>query len=193
MYRYRSTLNATASMAVKTTPTTPCSVCATRKRSDSSLPSDDNEQRLLTSPDGVSWSRLHMTTTPVSTVHDTEPESLFERVGGDPAIRAVMEGFYARIMSDRELRPVFERVNIERHSRRAAAFVAAAAGGPHEWSGRDMATAHRHLRVTNEQFDRVAAHLNDTLEAMTVPTGLIGELLILVGSLRAQIVNEPVS
>jgi len=132
-----------------------------------------------------------MTTTTVSTVHDTEPESLYERVGGDPSIQAVMEGFFARIMSDRELAPIFERVNIERHSRRTAAFVAAAAGGPQEWSGRDMATAHRHLQVTNDQFDRVAAHLNDTLEDMTVPTGLIGELLILVGSLRSQIVKEP--
>jgi truncated hemoglobin YjbI len=134
-----------------------------------------------------------MTTTPVSTVPDTEPESLYARVGGDPAIQAVMEGFFARIMSDRELAPIFERVNIERHSRKTAAFVSAAAGGPQEWTGRDMATAHRHLQITNEQFDRVAAHLNDTLEAMTVPTGLISELLILVGSLRSQIVKEPTS
>src|SRR5262249_37525661 len=106
-----------------------------------------------------------MTTTPVSTVPDIESESLFQRVGGDPAIQAVMEGFFARITNDRELAPIFERVNIERHSRKTAAFVSAAAGGPQEWTGRDMATAHRHLQITNEQFDRVAAHLNDTLEA----------------------------
>jgi hemoglobin len=134
-----------------------------------------------------------MTTFAVSTVHDTEPESLYERVGADPAIRAVMGGLYARIMSDRELAPIFERVNIERHSRKAAAFVAAAAGGPDEWSGRDMVSAHRSLHITNEQFDRVAEHLNDTLEAMEVPLGLTSELLILVGSLRSQIVTEPVA
>jgi truncated hemoglobin YjbI len=134
-----------------------------------------------------------MTTFAVSTVHDTDPESLYERVGADPAIQAVMGGLYARIMGDPELAPIFERVNIERHSRKAAAFVAAAAGGPDEWSGRDMASAHRNLQITNEQFDRVAEHLNDTLEAMEVPLGLTTELLILVGSLRSQIVTEPVA
>jgi len=132
-----------------------------------------------------------MTTTNAAAPPDIDPISLYERVGGDPAIRAVMEGLYARIVGDPELAPIFERVNIERHSRRAAAFVAAATGGPTPWAGRDMETAHRALHVTNEQFDRVAVHLNDTLAAMSVPEPLAGELLILVGSLRAQIVGSP--
>jgi truncated hemoglobin YjbI len=128
-------------------------------------------------------------TTNASAPPDADPVSLYERVGGDPAIRAVMDGFFARILGDPELAPIFERVNIERHSRRTAAFVAAATGGPTPWAGRDMESAHRALRVTNEQFDRVAGHLNDTLAAMSVPEPLAGELLILVGSLRAQIVG----
>jgi hemoglobin len=132
-----------------------------------------------------------MTTTNASAPPDADPVSLYERVGGDPAMRAVLDGLYARVVADPELAPIFERVNIERHSRRAAAFVAAATGGPIPWAGRDMESAHRALRVTNEQFDRVAGHLNDTLEAMSVPEPLAGELLILVGSLRAQIVGKP--
>jgi hemoglobin len=132
-----------------------------------------------------------MTTTNASAPPHADPVSLYERVGGDPAMRAVMDGLYARVVADPVLAPIFERVNIERHSLRAAAFVAAATGGPTPWAGRDMESAHRALRVTNEQFDRVAGHLNDTLEAMSVPEPLAGELLILVGSLRARIVSAP--
>jgi hemoglobin len=114
--------------------------------------------------------------------------TLFERLGGDPAVRAVMSRFYERIFADPELAPVFEGVNMRRHVAATSTFVGAATGGPRPWRGRDMASAHRHLAVTNEQFDRVAGHLVDTLDEMAVASELAGELLEIVGSLRSQIV-----
>ena len=131
-----------------------------------------------------------MTTRFPASPPDTDPESLFARLGGEVPIQAVMDGLFGRIMNDPELAPIFGRVNIERHSRRTAAFVWTATGGPHAWSGRDMVTAHRHLGVTNAQFDRVAAHLDATLDEMAVPAGPRDELLTLVGSLRSQIVAD---
>ncbi len=119
----------------------------------------------------------------------TATATLFERLGGDPAIQAVMHRFFERILADPDLAPVFARVNVERHERKTSAFVAAATGGPAPWTGRDMAAAHRHLRITDDQFDRVAGHLLDTLIEFEVPdeTGL--ELMTLVGSLRGEIVT----
>jgi hemoglobin len=119
----------------------------------------------------------------------TATATLFERLGGNPAIQAVMHRFYERILADPDLAPIFAPVNVERHERKASTFVAAATGGPAPWTGRDMAAAHRHLRITNEQFDRTAGHLVDTLIEFDVPdeTGL--ELLTLVGSLRGEIVT----
>src|SRR5262245_22516253 len=140
-----------------------------------------------------------MTTTTTTTMADAtvaaagpDPSEaappLFDRIGGNPAVRAVMSRFFERILADPELAPIFEQVNIRRHVAATSAFVAAATGGPRPWKGRDMAAAHRHLAITNEQFDRVAGHLVDTLDEMEVAPELASELLDVVGSLRSQIV-----
>ena len=121
----------------------------------------------------------------------TTTAPLFERLGGDPAIAAVMQRFFERILADPDLAPIFARVNVERHQRKTGTFVAAATGGPEPWTGRDMAAAHRHLRVTDDQFDAVAGHLIDTLSELEVPEDLATELVVLVASLRGEIVTLP--
>src|SRR5262245_27973368 len=119
------------------------------------------------------------------------PTSLFARLGGDPALTAVMGRFFERILDDPALSPMFARVNIERHQRKTVAFVGAATGGPEPWHGRDMASAHRHLNLTDAQFDQVAGHLVDTLAEFEVPDAVANELLTIVGSLRSDIVTSP--
>lgn len=126
--------------------------------------------------------------TGTTTVGAGSAPPLFDRLGGNPAVRAVMSRFFERILADPELAPIFEHVNVRRHVAATGAFVAAATGGPRPWRGRDMATAHRHLGITNDQFDRVAGHLVDTLDELEVAPDLAGELLEIVGSLRSQIV-----
>jgi hemoglobin len=114
--------------------------------------------------------------------------TLFERLGGDPAVQAAMRLLFERILDDSDLAPVFENVNVRSHVASTSRFVSAAAGGPKPWNGPDMRAAHRHLGVTNEQFDRVAAHLADALAELDVPDETASEVLELVGSLRSQIV-----
>jgi len=123
------------------------------------------------------------------TATTSNPTTLFARLGGDPAIKAVMQRFFERILADPDLAPLFARTNIERHQRKTGAFVAAATGGPEPWRGRDMAAAHRHLHLTNQQFDQVATHLIETLEELQVPGALADELITIVASLRGDIVH----
>jgi truncated hemoglobin YjbI len=118
-----------------------------------------------------------------------EGTTLFARLGGEPAINAAMRGLYGRIFADPELAPLFERMNKGRHVSSVAKFVGAAAGGPEPWTGRDIEGAHRHLHLTQRQFDRVADHLTAVLDELAVPDDAAGEVLSLVGSLGPQIVQ----
>jgi hemoglobin len=68
------------------------------------------------------------------------------------------------------------------------AFVAAALGGPDVYAGRDMRTAHAHLRVTPAAFDRVVEHLAASLGALGVPVATIGAIADKLAPLRTQIV-----
>ena len=99
--------------------------------------------------------------------------SVYDAIGGDEAVAAAVDQFYVRALSDPELAPYFEHIDMRRQQSHMRAFLAAALGGPQLYSGRDMRAAHAHAGVTVDEFDRAVAHLVDTLESLSVPVSVI--------------------
>ena len=117
--------------------------------------------------------------------------TLFERLGGVPAIKAAVDAFYERVLTDPQLKPFFAGVNMRWLKGRQNAFFIQALGGPQVYKGQDMATAHAHLPITQEHFGQVAGHLVAALAAVGVPKALIDEVVAAVAPLAPQIVNSP--
>jgi methyl-accepting chemotaxis protein len=115
--------------------------------------------------------------------------TLLEQLGGPETIKAVVDGFYDRVLADPDLAPYFENVNMRGQRGRLTVFLVAATGGP-PYNGRSMADAHRGLGVTRQAFDRVADHLVDQLTAMGVSDGLIQDIVGLVAPLADDIVDQ---
>jgi hemoglobin len=69
------------------------------------------------------------------------------------------------------------------------AFVAMVTGGPDEYRGRDMRTAHRGHAIEDRHFDLVAGHLVATLEFVGADPQAAGELVSAVAGLRGDVVN----
>ena len=65
----------------------------------------------------------------------TADASLYERLGGAPAIDAAAELFYRKVMSNPLLEPYFADVNMDRQVAKQAAFLTLALGGPNGYSG----------------------------------------------------------
>jgi methyl-accepting chemotaxis protein len=117
--------------------------------------------------------------------------SIFERLGGVPAVKAGVDAFYERVLADPQLAPFFKGVNLRWLKGRQNAFFIQALGGPQVYKGRDMASAHAHLPIAPEHFARVATHLSAALAAVGVSTSLIDEVIGAVASLAPHIVNTP--
>jgi methyl-accepting chemotaxis protein len=115
--------------------------------------------------------------------------TLFERLGGVPAIKAAVDAFYVRVLADEMLAPHFAGVNMRWLKGRQNAFFIQALGGPQVYRGRDMKTAHAHLAITAEDFGRVAGHLTEALTEVGVPQPLIDEVIGAVAPLQPQVVN----
>jgi len=120
---------------------------------------------------------------------ETTAPSLYERLGGTPAIEAVVDELYRRILDDPELAPFFSRVNLRSQKSRMGAFVTMVTGGPADYRGRDMKTAHRRHAVEDRHFDIVAGHLVASLESVGADPVAADELVTMVASLRGDIVN----
>lgn len=115
--------------------------------------------------------------------------TLYERLGGEPAISAAVDVFYRRVLADTELSPFFEHVHLRRLRAHQFAFLSQAFGGPRQYSGATMAKAHGRLAITQRHFDLVAGHLVETLNELGVSQPIIDEVCSAVAPLASEIVN----
>jgi hemoglobin len=103
----------------------------------------------------------------------TNTPSDYERVGGAPAIRHVVQRFYELILADPQLAPFFEGVDMPRLKRHQVLLISQVLGGPAEYDGRDLHEAHAHLRIGSEDFGRVVTHLVAALREANVDDDII--------------------
>ncbi|WP_161317062.1 methyl-accepting chemotaxis protein [Alcanivorax sp. DP30] len=118
-------------------------------------------------------------------------DSIYSRVGGEPAIKAVVSEFYDRVLADPALAPYFHLKQRKGLEELQVKFFSQALGGPQNYNGRDMVEAHKSLNITAKSFDKVAEHLNETLLAVGVDEDLADQIMQAVAPLKEQIVNEP--
>ena len=81
--------------------------------------------------------------------------------------------------------------NVEDFKRALFQFLAAATGGPQEYKGRDMVTAHKGMNITNEQFDAMVSHLQAAMDKNHVPQDAQRELRQVFNGTRSAIVQQP--
>jgi hemoglobin len=120
-------------------------------------------------------------------------KSLYERIGGDAAVKAAVVKMYAKILDDDMLAPFFENSDIETLRLSQSAFVTYAFGGPNHYTGRKLRDAHAGAvsqGLSDAHFDRVAAHLEAAMHELNVPADLIVEALTIVGSTRADVLGQ---
>ncbi|MEL7028188.1 MAG: group 1 truncated hemoglobin [Pseudomonadota bacterium] len=125
---------------------------------------------------------------------ETMSESLFDRLGGGPAVEAAVDLFYEKVLADPLLAPMFEGVDMARQKRKQRSFLTLAFGGPNTYSGAGMRAAHRRLveekGLSDDHFDAVMACLGATLADLSVPDPLIAEAAAIAESVRDDVLGR---
>ncbi len=114
-------------------------------------------------------------------------KSLFEKLGGAPAIDAVVESFYEKVLNDDKLKSFFTSTNMRNHKPKMKKFLEYAFGGGTVWKGRSMEASHASLNIKNVDFDNVMGHLAATLIEFNVPGELITQAAAIAESVRPAI------
>ncbi len=120
--------------------------------------------------------------------------SIFDRLGGHPAIEAAVVKFYGRVLTDPLLSHFFDPTRVDVLKRSQIAFMTMAFGGPHEYSGKDLQAAHAGLvrqGLSDKHFDVVMWHLEQVLAELAVQEDLIEEVLALVETTRDHVLCRP--
>jgi len=117
--------------------------------------------------------------------------SLYERLGGKPAISAVIDEFLKRVVADKRINTRFMNTDVAYLRGNLIDFVCVATGGPCQYGGREMHAAHGGMQVVDEEFGALVEALAGALGALHVPKPEQDELLGALGPLKPQIVSPP--
>lgn len=120
-------------------------------------------------------------------------ETLFEKLGGEEAVNVAVDIFYRKVLSDHRIYRFFDNTNMEEQAAKQKAFLTMAFGGPNNYSGADMRTAHARLvklGLDNSHFDAVMEHLRATLEELNVPEELIAEVATIAEGARKDVLGK---
>src|SRR5205085_8914630 len=91
-------------------------------------------------------------------------KSLYDRLGGQPAIEAVVKNFAGRVLADTRVNKKFAHSNADRLVKNLTDFVCNATGGPCKYEGLSMKKSHKNMGVTKGEFDALVGDLVATLD-----------------------------
>ena len=116
--------------------------------------------------------------------------SLYDRLGGKPAISAVVDDFVGNIAEDQRINLFFAHADPVRLKQMLVDQICVGTGGPCKYTGRDMKTVHQDMAITEARFNAVVEDLVKSLNKFKVPAREQSELLAILGSMKNQIVNQ---
>lgn len=118
------------------------------------------------------------------------PKSLYDRLGGKPAITAVVDDFIGNVAGDRRINQRFAGANIPRLKTMLVDQICQAAGGPCTYAGKTMPEAHKGMHIKDADFTALVEDLVKSLDRFKVPSQEKGELLGALGAMKPQIVGQ---
>ena len=91
-------------------------------------------------------------------------ETLYDRIGGQLAIRELLHDFYDSVLADPELEPFFRKTSMEKLRRMQQEFFSTALDGPITYTGRPLSQVHHGRGITKHHFALFIGHLLNTIE-----------------------------
>ena len=120
-------------------------------------------------------------------------QTLYERLGGEAAVDAAVDRFYEKVLSDANLAPFFDGLDMKRQASKQKAFLTVAFGGPNRYTDRAMRAAHTKARengLNDVHFDAVVGHLAQTLSELGVGEADIREVGAVAESVRNDVLGR---
>lgn len=116
-----------------------------------------------------------------------EPESLYDRIGGDYAVNAAVDSFYEKVLEDRRINRFFDGISMDAQIGKLKSFLKMAFGDRSVYSAERLRTAHAPLvaqGMGDAHVDALIEHMQDTLQEQNIPGALIEEAIAVINSYR---------
>ena len=119
-----------------------------------------------------------------------EKSTLFDELGGEPALRAIIDDFVGRIFRDMMIGFFFRNSDQRRIAELEYQHAAEHLGGPVKYRGKPLGQAHGPHRIMGGQFNRRRELLRKTLADHKAPEHVIAAWLAHNDALRSVITAD---
>lgn len=120
-------------------------------------------------------------------------QSLYEQLGGQPAVEAAVDLFYRKVLKDDRISHFFDDVDMDQQIAKQKAFLTMVFGGPNSYTGKDMRAGHARLiskGLNDSHVDAVIELLGQTLSELGVSQPLISQVAAIANSVRNDVLNR---
>jgi len=118
---------------------------------------------------------------------------LYERLGGYDGITGFANDLLSRLQPDSQLGRFWENRSddgIAREKQLLIDYLCAATGGPVYYTGRDMKSSHKGMKITESDWSVFLEHAGATMAALEVPKQECDEIVAFVLGLKQDIVDD---
>jgi hemoglobin len=119
----------------------------------------------------------------------TQKPTLYERLGEESGVRKIVNDILDKNSNNPLIAHYFESIDMNKLKQLVFEFFSMGTGGPHQYTGRDMRSAHTGMNINQEEW---ASATDDTLWALD--TNGIGqteknEVIAILESLKGDIIE----
>jgi len=116
--------------------------------------------------------------------------SLYQRLGGNEAITAVVNDAIVNISADARINQRFANVGGPKLTKNLVELICERTGGPCTYRGRNMADAHEGMHIRDDEFDALVDDLAKALDRFKVPARERAEVMAILAQMKNAIVGH---
>lgn len=121
--------------------------------------------------------------------HEAADPSLYERLGGDEGLSAIVKDTIALHHKNPAIAHYFEGIDDDNLAMHVVAFFAAGTGGPANYEGRDMVSTHATMNISDADFDSAVADVLKAVDGNGVGADAKAEVAAILESLRPAVMG----
>jgi len=115
--------------------------------------------------------------------------SLYDRLGKQDAIVAVVNDFVAEVAADNRINQAFANADVPHLKQMLVEQICEGSGGPCKYTGKDMKTVHQGMNIKQADFDALVEDLKKSLDKFKVPPKEQQDVLNLLAPMKGDIVT----
>jgi hemoglobin len=117
-------------------------------------------------------------------------DDLYNAFGGKTGLAALMDDFVSRLVVDSRTKPFFEHADLDNLKTQLTDQLCALSGGPCQYGGRDMKTAHQGMGVRASHFNALVEVLQQSMDAKEIPFTVQNRMLALLAPMHRDVITK---